>query len=179
MRHLSADRLLLVAWLALVWVLLWGSLSPLVLMSSAVVAPVCLAACRLPVLPVTSRPRLSAVPGALLRFGRDLVTSSGEIAWSTLRRGPRTKSAVIAVPVAAASDVTLTVVAHRISLEPGTLVVDIDRNRNVLYVYVLDVYGTENVERARRNAERVADDVVHTLGAQAPGPRADAGKEEA
>jgi multicomponent Na+:H+ antiporter subunit E len=164
MRRRLFGRLPMLVWLALVWVLLWGSLKPLVVLSALVVAPLCLAACRLPVVPMSRRPRLGAVPGAALRFARDLVTSSAEVAWTTIRRGPRTKSAIVAVPVGPASDSALTSVAHRLSLEPGTLVLDIDRERNVLYLYVLDVEGTENIGRARRSAKRHAADLLRAEG---------------
>lgn len=177
MRMLTTDRLPMMVWLALVWVLLWGSLSPLVLLSAVLVAPLCLAACRLPVVRVSRGPRLIALPGAMLRFVLDLSRSSGQVAWATLRRGPRAKSAVLAVPVGPASDVGLTTIAHRLSLEPGTLVLDIDRDRNVLYMYVLDVDGTESISHAREGAKRIARDVLHAIGAEPTGEGSGAGKE--
>ncbi|MEY9212787.1 Na+/H+ antiporter subunit E [Thermobifida halotolerans] len=163
MRRLLSDQVFLLAWLALVWVLLWGTFSPAVLLSAVVVAPLCLAACRLPVLP-RARPRLWRFPGVLGRFAVDVVVSSLQVAWATVRRGPHTRSAVVAVPLRCASDVALTVAANRISLVPGTLVLDIDRDVEEMYVYVFDVRRTEDLDRARDDAARSAADVLRALG---------------
>lgn len=165
MRRPFPGQVLLALWLALVWLLLWGAVSPLVVLSAAVAAPVSLAACRLPGVPTSSRPRLRRWPGAVTRLLRDLVTSSAEVAWATLHRGPRTRSAVLRLRLTGASDATITTVASRLSLEPGTLVVDVDRGTDTLYVYVLDVETDDDIARARRNMQRTAADITGALGA--------------
>lgn len=173
MKRAVADRLLLLAWLAAVWVLLWGSLSPLTLLSALVVAPLCLAACGLPVVAVAARPRWRRVAAALGDFLVDLVSSSAQVAWATVRRGPRTRSAVVAVPVSAVSDMALTLIASRLSLVPGTLVLDVDRSAGLLYLYVFDVRGARDLERARRGAERTVSGMVDALGADGTGNRSE------
>lgn len=162
------DRLLLTGWLYVVWVLLWGMLTPAVLLSGLVVAPLCLAASRLPVVRLTSRPRPVAILRAVGRFTVDVVKSTVEVAGTVLLRGPATRSAIIEVrlpPTAdPVSDLAVTVAANRISLVPGTLVVDIDRPSSTFYLYVLDVRSGDDIDAARRDAEQAVADVFAAVG---------------
>lgn len=158
------DRLLLAGWLLVLWVLLWGKATPGVLLSGLLVAPLCLAASRLPAVRLEAVPRPGAALKALGRFVVDLGTSSTEVAWAVLRRGPRVRSAVLALPLPPLPDPVVAAVADRISLVPGTLVLDIDRPANLLYVYVFDVRSEEGIEAALRNVERTLSDVVAAAG---------------
>ncbi|HET7327733.1 MAG TPA: Na+/H+ antiporter subunit E [Nocardioidaceae bacterium] len=168
MRWAVADRLPLTLWLAVVWVLLWGSLSWLVVLSAALVAPLCLLACRLPARSMATRPRTHLLAATTARFGWDLLTSSAAVAWASIRRGPRTRSAIVAIPVACTSDIALTVVANRLTLEPGTLVVDIDRPSDTVYLYVLDVQNADDIERACADARLRIDTILRALGEERP-----------
>lgn len=161
------DRLLLTGWLFVVWVALWGRVTPAVLLSGLVVAPLCLAASRLPAVPLAFRPRPVALLRAVGGFAVDVVKSTAQVGWTVLWRGPATRSAVIEVrlpPTGPATDLAVTVAANRISLVPGTLVVDIDRPSDTFFVYVLDVRSDEDVEAARRDAERAVADVLAAAG---------------
>ncbi|MGI5149364.1 Na+/H+ antiporter subunit E [Plantactinospora sp. CA-294935] len=162
------ERLALAVWLALLWLLLWGSSSLLAIGSALLVGPLCLAAGRLPALPVVARPRWRRLPMSLVRFATDVLASSVQVAWATLAHGPRTRSAVLAVPVGRPSATALTVVVNRLSLEPGTLVLGVVPEAGEIYVFVLDVRGGEGLERARRHACRAAHDVLRTLGEDIP-----------
>ncbi|WP_422768732.1 Na+/H+ antiporter subunit E [Plantactinospora sp. WMMC1484] len=167
-----AERLALAAWLALLWLLLWGSGSLLALGSALLVGPLCLAACRLPAQPAAARPRWRRLPMTLARSGADVLASSLQVCWTTLARGPRARSAVLAVPVGHPSATALTVVVNRISLEPGTLVLGVAPEAGEIYVFVLDVRGPDDLERARRHTRRAAHDLLRTLGEDVPDGRA-------
>jgi multicomponent Na+:H+ antiporter subunit E len=166
------DRVLLTGWLLVVWVLLWGSLAPAVLVSGLLVAPLCLALCRLPTVRLRSRPRPVACLRALGRFVADQATSTGEVARTVLRRGPATRSAIVEVRLAAQavppSDLLVATIANRLSLVPATLVVDVDRPTDTLYVYVLDVDDDVGVEAARRDAARAVAEVLAAAGRAVP-----------
>jgi multicomponent Na+:H+ antiporter subunit E len=114
-------------------------------------------------------------PGALLRFvaffAFDLVRASLRVVALVLRPRGELRQAVVAVPVAGASDALLTVLANAISLTPGTLTLEVDRARSTLYVHVLQVgEGADAVERVRRDIlalERLAIRAVGTPQARA------------
>ena len=161
----AAGRLIMALWLLLVWLLLWGRLDLAVLLSGAVVAVACVYASRLPALPGSSRVRWARLPGTLARFTWDLLRSTAAVAVTVVRRGPRTRSAIVEVQVPCASDLVLALVCQRLSLVPGTVVLAMDRSRDVLFLYALDAGDPEAVERARADAQRAALDVVRTFAA--------------
>ncbi len=154
----------MLAWLALVWLLLWARLTPAVLLGAPVVAVVCWVWTGLPGPDPTHplRPRHAA--RALVSFLVDLVRSTLAVVGTVLRRGPRTRSAIIVLRARACSDVAVAVVANRLSLVPGTLVLDVDRQRDGLVVHVLDVTDRADVERARRSSQQAVDEVLVALG---------------
>ncbi len=132
----------LLAWLTLVWVGLWGTLSFANVLGGIAVAVVLLLALPLP--PVATAGVVH--PGALARFighfAVDLVSSTLQVARLVLRRRRPLEQAVVAVPVRGASDQLLTLLANAISLTPGTLTLEVDRPQSTLYVHAIDVSDT-------------------------------------
>jgi multicomponent Na+:H+ antiporter subunit E len=150
----------LLLWLAVVWVGLWGSVTPANMLGGLGAAAVLLA-----LLPLTDVEANGVVrPVALARFVGyfvvDLVRSSVQVVVLVLRPQVQLRQAVVAVPVLGASDTLLTLLANAISLTPGTLTLEVDRPRSTLYVHVIDVgAGPEGIEAVRseiRNVERLA-----------------------
>ena len=140
-------QLPLVAWLTVVWVALWGSVTPANVLGGLAVGLLLAFS-----LPLTDVPTRAVVrPVALLRFVGffvvDLVMSSLHVVRIVLSPRRPLRQAVIAVPVRGASDSLLTLLANAISLTPGTLTLEVDRPRSTLYVHVIDV--GDDVERVR------------------------------
>jgi multicomponent Na+:H+ antiporter subunit E len=158
-----ADRLVAGAWLLVVWVLLWGHLTVWVVLGGLLVVPAVLAVTSLP--PLTLRPRIRPLllPLGVLRFLGDLVRSSVQVAVAAVTRG-ETRSAIVTVPVRCSSDIVLTLVSNRLSLTPGTLVLEIDRPDDLLHVYVLPVRDAAAGDRAKDDAARRAEETVRALG---------------
>lgn len=153
------------AWLVVVWVMLWGSVTPANVLGGIAVATVLLLL--FPLRPVAS-PGIVR-PLALLRFlvsfAVDLVRSSLKVAALVVRPRARMHQAVLAIPVRGASDQLLTLLANAISLTPGTLTLEVDREASVLYVHVLDVGpGPEGVERVRADILRVERLAILAIG---------------
>ncbi len=169
MRRLTRHPVLLV-WLVLVWVGLWGSVSAANVLGGVAVALVVVAT-----LPLTEVPDQGRVrPVALLRFAGhfavDLVRSSAQVASLVVRPRVALRPAVLAVPVRGQSDRLLTLLANAISLTPGTLTLEVDRPRSVLYVHVIDVGRRDDaVERVRADMLRVEALAVGAVGLVAPG----------
>lgn len=162
------ERLPGAVWLFVVWVLLWGTFTPLTLLGGLLVAVLVTAlfplpplAQRLPVRPL----RLLGLIGYLVY---DLVVSTVEVSWQTLRWGPRARGAIVEAPLDDASDRVVTVLAAAVSLTPGTAALEIDLERRVWFVYALGPRDAAGVERARR---RIADVQRRVLAAF--GPRGD------
>ena len=160
-----ASRLALVAWLTVVWVGLWGSVTVANVLGGVVVSLVLVVL--LPPEPSPGPAVLAPVP--LLRFAvrflADLVVSSVQVVRLVLRPRIALRQAIVSVQVPGASDTLLTVLADAISLTPGTLTVDVDPGTGTLYVHVLDVGpGTRGVERVRADLQDQARAAVRALG---------------
>ena len=157
-------RLPSVAWLTLVWVLLWGTFTPASIVGGAVVAVLVTALFRLP--PPTDRLplrplRLSAL---ILYLIYDLVVSGAEVSWQVLRHGPHARGAIVAVPLISSSDLVVTVMANALSLSPGTMALQIDHEHDVWYVYALGPRDQSGVEQARRRVLDMQRRVLAALG---------------
>ena len=157
-------RALEIAWLTGVWVLLWGTFTPLSIVGGAVVAVAVLAAFRFPppapYLPF--RPlRLLALAGYL---AYDVVVSGAGVSWQTLRHGREARGAVFAVPLLSDSDRVVTVVANALSLSPGAMALQIDPEHGLWFVYALGPRDLAGVERARRRTLDMQRRVLAALG---------------
>lgn len=158
------DRVVALVWLAAVWMLLWGDLSWDNLLGGLVVGVAVLVFFPLP--PVTFGGRVR--PGALLvlavTFAGELVSASVHVAAVAVRPGYRPRGAIIAVPLRVRTDLNLALTAEVISLVPGTLILDMDRDRGVLYVHVLDVRGPDDLTGSRERIRAVERRVVRAVG---------------
>jgi multicomponent Na+:H+ antiporter subunit E len=158
-------RILFGAWLWALWLLLWGSLSPVVVVGGLLVAAGVLIAFPLPVRP--GRPVLRPVRLLQLLAGvlLDLVRSSLVVAWSVVRHGPRARTAIIEVRLRVRSDLEIAATTNLTSLTPGTLVVHVDRDRRRLYVHCLPIPADGSTEHAREVVRAVEQRVARASGA--------------
>jgi multicomponent Na+:H+ antiporter subunit E len=162
--HRLRHQLPLLAWLVLVWMLLWGTWSWANLISGVVVAVAVTVLLPLPPVVGGMRARPAAVLVFLGHFVVDLVSSAALVAWQTIRPGGIRYSAIISVQMRTDSDLLLTMVAESLTLVPGSLVIDMDREARTLSLHILHVRDEADVEsrRAAVLAEEVR--VVRAFG---------------
>ena len=153
-------RLPSVLWLTMVWVLLWGTFTPLSLVGGVLVAVLVMALFRQP--PASGRlpVRPLRLLGLVAYLAWDLVASAVDVSWQVLRHGPRARGAIVRVPLLTESDRVVMVMANALSLTPGMMALHIDHDHGVWYVYVLGPTDAAGVERARNR----------TLAMQRQGP---------
>ncbi|MGY1694802.1 Na+/H+ antiporter subunit E [Geodermatophilus sp. SYSU D00814] len=154
----------LIAWLVLVWMLLWGTWSWANLLSGLVVALVLLVLLPLPHVVGGTRVRPLALLVFLGHFVADLVVSGAEVAWQALRPGGVRSTAIVQVQLRADSDLLLTMVAEATSLVPGSLVLDLDRERRVMTLHLLPVRDLDDVERKKAHVLVVETRLVRAFG---------------
>ncbi|CAM2940420.1 Na+/H+ antiporter subunit E [Saccharomonospora xinjiangensis] len=154
---------LLAPWLFLVWLLLWRSVEPLVLVSGVLVTAAVLVL--FPFSPVRSpllvRPH--RLLGLAVYLAWDLVSSGLRVGWDAARHGPRTKAVIVEVPILVDRDFLVASAANLISLAPGTFVLHIDRPTSCFYVYALGVYSPD-VGPLARDSLRMQVRVAKTFG---------------
>jgi multicomponent Na+:H+ antiporter subunit E len=156
-----------IAWLTLVWVLLWGTFSALSLVGGLLVGVLVTALFRMPL----ARDRLPLRPlpllGLVCFLAYDLAVSGAQVSWQTLRRGPGARGAIVAVPLLSGSDRVVTIMANALSLSPGTMTLQIDHEHELWYVYALGPRDRAAVERVRRQALDLQRRVLAAFGAPA------------
>lgn len=156
-------QLPLLVWLVLVWNLLWGTFSWANLISGTVIALVITTLLPLPAVQTAGRFRPLAALRFLGRFVVDLLVSSAEVSWLAFRPG-RHRSAIITVQLRTDSDLLLTVIAEALSLVPGSLVLDLDREHSIMAIHLVQVRDHDHVERQRANVLGMEDRVVRAFG---------------
>jgi multicomponent Na+:H+ antiporter subunit E len=162
--HQLRHQLPLLVWLVLVWILLWGTWSWANLISGTLLALA--VTVLLPLPPVVGGTRLH--PGALAYFVGyffvDLVRSAALVAWQTLRPSGIGYGAIIRVQMRTDSDLLLTIVAESLTLVPGSVVIDMDRERRTLSLHILHVRDLDDVERRRAAVLAEEERVVRAFG---------------
>lgn len=153
----GARRAFLGAWLVVVWVALWGDAH-----IGTVVAGVAVAAAVTWVLALGPRPaaRSTIRPVAALRFllwfVGALVRATALVAWEIVTPKNNLREGIVAIPIRGVSDTVVTVVANAITLTPGTLTLEVQRDPYVLYVHVLHLEGPDQVRNDVLDLEALA-----------------------
>jgi len=154
-----------ILWLTVVWILLWGRVSPTIVVGGVLTAVIVTALFPLPLaarLPMRPWPLLRLVGFLLL----DLVRSGWQVAVETLRYGPRSRAGIVAVPLLTDSERIVTVIAGAAALTPGSFVLQIDRPGCLLYVYALGLRSAGDAEKVRRQMRRLQEIVIAAVGAR-------------
>lgn len=162
-RHARIHWLSVVA-LTVVWLLLWGRVSPNLVLLGVVVSIVIAKAFPLPSLPGFAAVRPVPTLRLAARFALDLVVASVQVAGHALGSGPRTRSAVVAVELRTRSELLMTLTGEILSLVPGTLIVELRRSTGTLYLHVLGATGPEDVRRARTDVLALEARVLRAFG---------------
>jgi len=93
--------------------------------------------------------RVAAAFGLLAFFLYDLIVSSLRVAWDVLTPAQRARPAVLQVPLDAKGDIEILLTANLISLTPGTLSLDVSRDRSTLLVH--SMFAGRDFEGTRRS----------------------------
>ena len=152
-RRIGAVQPRPVIWLSLVWLALWGSLTPLLVLAAPLVAVAVCWVFPLPRLRSTTRVHLGGLLVLLGHFAVDVVRASAQVSWVVLRQSRRSarplRNAVVEVDLTSDSDFVLTGVAILLSLVPGSVLVEARRSTHTVFLHVIDVDDDAGVERFR------------------------------
>lgn len=140
-----ALRVWMLIWLVLVWILLWGDISAANLLSGLGLAALITIGLPLPPVPVEGRVHILSLLHLLARFVWYLLLSSAQIAWLAIKPGPTPQGAVLRAHLDLKSDLVLALAVNVINLIPGTIVLEIDQVRRIVYVHVIDVSSQRSV----------------------------------
>lgn len=142
--------LLLGIWLLLMWVALWGNFSWANIISGIIIVLLISVAVPMPRLPNTALDiNIGALCTLFIIWAWEFFTSSLSVAWIAVRPSPPPPSAVITVPLRFRDDITLATGMALINLQPGGLIVDVDKRKKTVTMHILDASSTGTLEGTR------------------------------
>ena len=142
-------------WLTLVWILLWGTFSAANIISGLAIALVITLLLPLPAVPVEGRLRPLSFAKLVVYVSWSLVVSSTQVAWLAIKPGPLPPTAVLRAHLNIKSDLVLALAVNVLNLIPGSIVLEIDQTRRLIYVHVIDVGSQRAVDRFYRQTATV------------------------
>ncbi len=141
--------------LAAVWTLLWGDYSPGAAVIGLLVATAIITALPLPTVPVQGRVHLASLLRLVTQVAWMLLISSIEVSWLAIRPAPPPRSAVLRVQLSIKSDLVLVFAANIMSMIPGSIVLEIDQARRVIFCHVIDAESARALEAFHRQVAQV------------------------
>ena len=172
-------------WLVVLWMLLWHQFTPLAAVTGLAVAIFVTRVFRLPTVELVGRVNIWYTLVFIVLFLGAVVVGAVSVAIQVFDFRRQPGGAIIAIPLRYADDIVTTHVAITASLIPGSLVVESDRDRRILYLHVIGVRDRADVDAFREGVLRWERRIVRAVGSpdqyralkadtlrQAQGPRA-------
>lgn len=156
-----------VLWLTVVWVMLWGTVSPMTVVGGAFVSVIVLALFPLPHVYMRLRPRLWPLIVLIARYSYDLVTASVQVAWLSVRPGEMAGGVVMDMELMGDDELLQVLTGEMVTLVPGSVVIELDPANRVLTLHALDIHTRQEAEALRR---RVRAQEARVLRALHPDP---------
>jgi multicomponent Na+:H+ antiporter subunit E len=165
-RSLFLHQLPLLLWLIALWMLLWGQLTWLALITGLVMAVFVTRVFRLPPVELSGRINLWYGLIFIVTFLGAVIKGSLIVAWQVLDLRRQPGAAIIAVPLRVGDDVIMAHTAVTASLIPGSLIVDVDRENRTLYLHTIGVRSDEDAEHQRRVVLRWEARITRAVGSK-------------
>lgn len=154
-------------WLVALWMLLWAQFTLLSFVTGVIVAIVVTRIFRLPTVSLGGRLNVWYSCLFIVQFLWAVVRGAVGVTlqvWN-LKRQPG--AAIVAIPLRYADDLVMTHVSITASLIPGSLVVEADRFRRILYLHIIGADTMEDVEAMRRDVLNWERRIVRAVGSPA------------
>lgn len=137
-------------WLIALWMLLWGQFTVVAFLTGLVVAVFVTRVFRLPPVELSGRLNLWYGLVFVVTFFLALIRGSLLVAWQVLDPRALPGSSIIAVQLRTDDDLIMTHTAVTASLIPGSLIIEADRDRRILYLHVLGATTDEDIAHQKR-----------------------------
>ena len=154
-------------WLIALWMLLWGQFTWLAFLTGLIAAIIVTRIFRLPPVELSGRVNLWWGFVFVLEFLVAVVHGSLTVAWQVLDFRRQPGAAIIAVQLRTDDDLIMTHTGVTASLIPGSLIVDTDRDRRILYLHVIGVRDDADVEKQRASVHSWEARIVRAVGSRA------------
>lgn len=153
--------------LVLLWMVLWGQFTLLSALTGLIVALAVTRFFYLPPADFSGRINPWYTLVFLMFFFADVAVASFQVAFQALNPRQIPRSSVIGIQLHTRSDLIMTLDAIAMSLVPGSLVVEVDRERSILYLHTFATRTLKDVEAMRRKVLVVEARIVRAIGSRA------------
>lgn len=150
--------------MTVVWVILWGSFSPLIIVSGLLLAWGIAIVFPLPPMFWEGRFHPLGIIKLIWHLLHDLVVSSVRMLVLAFERKVNLNAGIVRVDLDSDNDLYQVQVAELISLVPGTVVVEVVKHPRRLYLHALDLVGPDPVGRIQKMAHDVEERVLRAFG---------------
>lgn len=154
-------------WLIALWMLLWGQFTVLSFVTGLIAAILVTRVFRLPPVELSGRVNLWYGLVFVVTFLWAVVRGALVVAWQVIdpRRQPGT--AIIGVQLRSDDDLIQTHTGVTCSLIPGSLIVEADRDRRILYLHIIGVRDLDDVEAQRQSVLLWEARIIRAVGSRA------------
>ena len=165
-RRIRATSPFAVVWLIGIWLLLWGSVDPLALVSGVLLTFALLWGTPQPAVETGLRVRPIAIVVLLAVVTRDLLVSSARVGWQVVTPG-LPPSEIFSVPLRVRGGLMITLVAICVTAVPGSTVVDALPEEGLLEIHVFDASAPDAEQKIRDDVRRLERWVTAAFGSKA------------
>jgi multicomponent Na+:H+ antiporter subunit E len=166
-RITARSQIVLLLGLVLLWCLLWGQFTALSVVTGVILAVVISLLFYLPAIDLSGRINIWYTLVFFVRLIVDIARASLDVAWLVIDPRYKPSSAILAIALDTRSDLIMTWTAEAISLVPGSIVVDVDRQESVLYVHVINVTSEDDLEDFVASVFATEKRLVMAIGSRA------------
>lgn len=152
------------AWLVALWMLLWAQFTVLSFITGLIVAIFVTRVFRLPTIQLSGRINLWFGTLFVVQFLFAVLQGALSVTVQVFNFRRQPGAAIVAIPLRYSDDLVMTHVSVTASLIPGSLIVEADRDRRILYLHVIGVRNMADVERQRDGVLRWERRIVRALG---------------
>ena len=146
--------LLLNVFLALAWMALTGQFDPFNFVVGFILAYLMLRLLQRPGDPKTYFQRAALLVRFVFFYLQELFISNLRVAVTVLSPKMQITPAVVAIPLDAETDLSISLLANLITLTPGSLTLDISADRTVLYVHTMYADDIDQFRLSIKDLER-------------------------
>ncbi len=143
-------QILPMLWLMVLWIIAWGSYSPMIIAGGLLMGLLVTMASPLPRLRINSTFRPWAFVVLVAVFLRDLAAAVWQVTLLALLPGRSTDAAIVVVRFEADEELFQTITSELITLVPGTMVIDLDDSTRIAHVHALGVKDEADAARIRQ-----------------------------
>lgn len=153
--------------LTVIWVLLWGAVTPTIVVGGVLAALLVVTVFPFPTAPWTWVVRPWPTLVLTVRFLWDLVRASVEVSWFAVRPSGPPPSALLRIDLRSRSELLMTITSELVCLVPGSLLVELDSEEGAIYLHVMSAATGEDIEAFRQSVLEQERRVVRAFAPRA------------